>query len=144
VSKRLKKKLIILIITILLFSTVFYFRNIIIAFISGSEKIDKHTFSVMLQGRFNPAKTLTIKINNKDYNITLPKNAGIIGNNKVLVPADTLKVYKTYLIKSGWKSVEQNGTSITVENEAREGFYISVKMYTSQYMILDFREFYIK
>lgn len=92
----------------------------------------------MLQGRFNSAKTLTIKINNKDYKIILPKNAGLLENNKVLIPSDNLKVYKTDLMKSGWKSVEQNGTSISVENETGERFYISVKMYTSQYMILAF------
>lgn len=45
-----------------------------------------------------------------------------------------LEAYKTDLIKSGWDLVEQNGTSISVENEARD--YIEIYLNLTTLLLL--------
>lgn len=118
--------------------TVIYFENIIYAFICHSENINRQTINVMLQGRLNPIKEITLTINNLQYNIPLPENSGEINKDEFLVPKNSWEKYKNSITKTEWTYFDQIGTLVRVKNKLDYEFNISIKPYTGAYVILKY------
>lgn len=133
----MKKKLVFIFIFLLLIS-IFYFRNIIYALISGTEKIDKNMLNSMLQGKLKPTKSFSMVIDKKECAIPLPKSAGLIITNKYIIPTKSLKEYKENIRKTEWSHLEQNGTSISMTNSSGKTVNITISSYTGAYLIITY------
>lgn len=134
----MKKKYIFIAVLLLILSLLFYFRNIIFAIIIHSENIDKHTLSVMLQGRINPVKEHVLIINNTSYKIPLPKGAAELDKNEYLIPSSSWKSYKYALEANQWDHFDQIGTLIRVKNKTEHEFNISIRPFTARYFVLKY------
>lgn len=117
---------------------IMYFGNIIFAFVSHSEYIDKHMFNVMLQGKFNSSKELIISINNTQHHIPLPNGSGELNKDEYLVPVSSWNSYENNLRKTEWNYFDQIGTLVRVINKSGNEFNISNRPFTGAYRILKY------
>lgn len=137
----MKKKYLFIFLFVMILLTSICFSNIIYAFICHSEKIDKHTLSVMFQGTVKPINECILKADDKSYIIPLPKFAGKLNEDEYLIPTSSFEDYKAMLYEGGWKSFEQFGSQIIIKKDLEstsDTVNISIRPFTGAYLILKY------
>jgi hypothetical protein len=136
----MRRKYVVISLIVLFILFLLVFRNIVFAFISSSERIDRHMLSVMVQGAISPTKEFVLDGNGEAITITLPKGAAEIDRNTFLIPSSEYMKYLMFLEELDGYTVENSGqtyylgSSIAVEVEGEILFHISVDPYTGAYM----------
>lgn len=110
------------------------FRNIVFAFISNSERIDRHMFGAMVQSAIAPSKEFVLDRTSGAITIVLPKGAAEIEGNTFLIPTSNYREYLMSLEAMDGYTVENTGSSIAVEVNGETRFHISVAPYTGAYL----------
>lgn len=134
----MKKRYLFIFLFVLILLTTICFSNIIYAFVCHSEKIDKHTLSVMFQGTVKPINECILKTDDKIYVLPLPKFAGKLNEDEYLIPTSSFGDYKIMLYESGWKNFERFGSLIIIKNDFRDTVNISIRPFTGAYLILKY------
>lgn len=134
----MRKKFMLLLLVMLLVLSGFYFRNVFYALVCGSEQIDLHTLSILLNGRINSAKEVSLTNDKISYVIPLPKEAACVDENEYLIPKSNWDSYKIELIKTQWSNIEKIGTLVMVRSGDGKEFNISLSPFTGAYLRLKY------
>lgn len=116
----------------------FLFRNITYAFICNSERIDRNTLNVMVQGAISPTREFTLERDGNEVTIILPVGAAELEENVYLVPTSRFMRYFEFLEEEKGYTIERFGSFASVQSGGKSIFNISVMSYTGAYMRLEY------